>query len=137
MLQHVGAEREAQWAASVRGKARMAGRSPRPFDVTIGTMTISDITAKITFLPEGRSVRAGPIVGRSLGCALVIDGALYDVRFNLKPGKTIALGSTAVLDGMFPDLDAVLERLLVGKTFTLWDRGAIGHGIVLKIRGDA
>jgi hypothetical protein len=94
------------------------------------------MTAEITFLPKGRSVRAGPIVGRSLGCALVIDGALYDVRFDLKPGKTIELGSTAVLDGAFLDPDAVLKLLVVGMTFTLWDRGAIGHGVVLKVHGD-
>jgi hypothetical protein len=102
----------------------------------MGAMPMPDITAEITFLPKGRSVRAGPIVGRSLGCAVVIDGALYDVRFDLKPGKTIELGSVAVLDGTFRDLGAVLQLLVVGKSFTLWDRGAIGHGTVLKIHGD-
>lgn len=99
-------------------------------------MPASDFTAKITFLPKGRSVRSGPIVGRSLGCAVVIDGALYDVRFDLVPGESIALGDTAVLDGTFPDPGEVLKLLSVGKSFTLWDRGAIGHGVVLKLRGD-
>ena len=99
-------------------------------------MPTSDITARITFLPKGRNVRSGPIVGRSLGCAIVIDGTLYDVRFNLVPGQTIALGESAVLDGTFPDADVVLKVLAVGKSFTLWDRGAIGHGVVLEIRGD-
>jgi hypothetical protein len=99
-------------------------------------MASSDITAQITFLPKGRSVRAGPIVGRSLGCSLVIDGALYDVRFDLIPGKTIALGSTAVLEGVFDDPDAVRKLLVVGKSFTLWDGGAIGHGVLLKVHGE-
>lgn len=94
-----------------------------------------DITAEITFLPPGRSVRAGPIVGRSLGCAAVIDGALYEVRFDLKPGSAIELGSVAVLEGTFNDPQAALGLLAVGKSFTLWDRGAIGHGTVLKIHG--
>ena len=100
-------------------------------------MAPSDITAEITFLPKGRSVRAGPIVGQSLGCSVVIDGSLYDVRFDLVPGEAIALGSKAVLDGVFDNPDAALEVLAVGKTFTLWDRGAIGHGVVLKIKGEA
>ena len=99
----------------------------------IGTVRTSDITAEITFLPRGRNVRTGPIVGRSLGCEIVIDGALYEVRFDLVPGSSIALGSTAVLDGTFADLDAVSERLIVGTSFTLWDRGAIGHGKVLSV----
>ncbi|HUJ00038.1 MAG TPA: hypothetical protein VLY46_07365 [Usitatibacter sp.] len=99
-------------------------------------MQTPDITAEVTFLPRGRNVRTGPIVGRSLGCAIVIDGALYDVRFNLKPGETIELGSTAVLDGTFQDPDAVIKLLAIGKSFTLWDRGAIGHGTLLKIHGD-
>lgn len=103
----------------------------------MGAVPDSDITAEITFLPKGRSVRAGPIVGRSLGCSIVIDGTLYEVRFDLKPGKTIELGSTAVLDGIFDDLGAVSTLLTVGKTFTLWDRGAIGHGVVLKVHGAA
>lgn len=103
--------------------------------VTIGAVPTSDFTAQITFLPKGRNVRPGPIVGQSLGCALVIDGALYDVRFNLVPGETIALGATAVLEGTFPDPEPALKVLEVGKSFTVWDRGAIGHGIVLKIRG--
>lgn len=98
-------------------------------------MRTFDITAEITFLPKGRSVRAGPIVGRTLGCAIVIDGALYDIRFDLQPGKTIELGTTAVLCGTFTELDAVLELLAIGKSFTLWDHGAIGHGTVLKIHG--
>ncbi len=97
----------------------------------------SDITAQVTFLPKGRNVRPGPIVGRSLGCAVVIDGELYDIRFNLEPGKAIELGNTALLDGTFSDLDAVLERLVIGKSFTLWDRGAIGHGTVVKIHVDS
>ena len=100
-------------------------------------MRTSDITAEVTFLPRGRNVRTGPIVGRSLGCAVVIDGALYDIRFDLKPGNAIELGGTAVLDGTFADLGAVLGLLAVGKSFTLWDHGAIGHGTVLKIHGDA
>lgn len=100
-------------------------------------MRTSDITAEVTFLPKGRSVRSGPIVGRTLGCAVVIDGALYDVRFDLQPGKTIELGTTAVLRGTFGDLDAVQGLLVVGREFTLWDRGAIGHGTVLKVHGGA
>jgi hypothetical protein len=103
----------------------------------MGAVPDSDITAEVTFLPKGRSVRAGPIVGRSLGCSIVIDGTLYEVRFDLQPGKTIELGSTAVLEGMFEDPASVLAVLAVGKTFTLWDRGAIGHGVVLKVSGDA
>lgn len=99
-------------------------------------MPAFDITAEITFLPKGRSVRSGPIVGQSLGCALVIDGALYDVRFHLEPGNAIELGSTAVLEGTFDDPDAVRELLTVGKTFTLWERGAIGRGVVLKVHAD-
>ena len=99
-------------------------------------MPTSDITAEITFLPKGRNVRSGPIVGRSLGCAVVIDGSLYDIRFDLRPGEAIGLGSTAVLDGTFNDPDAVLGVLAVGKGFTLWDHGAIGHGTVLKIHGE-
>jgi len=97
----------------------------------------SDFTARITFLPKGRSVRSGPIVGRSLGCSVVVDGALYDVRFDLVPGETIALGDTAVLEGTFSDPGDVLKLLAVGKTITLWDHGAIGHGVVLKLGGDA
>ena len=99
-------------------------------------MRAPDITAEVTFLPKGRNVRTGPIVGRSLGCAVVIDGGLYDIRFDLDPGEAIALGGTAVLEGTFDDLDAVLELLAVGKSFTLWDRGAIGRGTVLKVRGN-
>jgi hypothetical protein len=97
----------------------------------------SDITAEITFLPKGRSVRAGPIVGRSLACAVVVDGTLYAIRFDLKPGEAIALGSTATLEGVFDNPDEVLKVLAVGKNFTLWDRGAIGHGVVVKIHGGA
>ncbi len=105
--------------------------------VTIAIMNTSDITAEITFLPKGRNVRNGPIVGRSLGCAMVIDGALYDVRFDLKPGKAIELGTTAVLSGTFGDLAAVIQLLVIGKRFTLWDHGAMGHGTVLEIHGAA
>ena len=97
---------------------------------------MSDITAEITFLPPGRNVRKGPLVGRSLACAVVIDGALYDARFDLEPGKSIALGATVVLEATFDDPDAVLKLLTVGKTLTLWERGAIGHGKVLKIHSD-
>jgi hypothetical protein len=97
--------------------------------------TTSDITAEVTFLPKGRNVRAGPIVGRSLGCSVVIDGSLYDIRFDLQPGKAIELGSTAVMHGTFDDFEAAHKVLEVGKAFTLWERGAIGHGVVLKIRG--
>ena len=96
-------------------------------------MRTSDITAEITFLPKGRNVRTGPIVGRSLGCAVVIDGALHDIRFDLEPGRAIELGGTAVLEGTFRDLDVVQQLLVVGKSFTLWDRGAIGQGTVLKV----
>ncbi len=98
---------------------------------------MSDITAEVTLLPRGRNVRSGPIVGRSLGCSVVIDGALYGARFELKPGKALELGSTVVLEGSFDDPDAVLKLLEVGKALTLWDRGAIGHGKVLKIHGPA
>ena len=94
---------------------------------------MSDITAEVTLLPAGRNVRSGPIVGRSLGCSVVIDGGLYEARFELKPGKALELGSTVVLEGTFDDLDAVMKLLAVGKSLTLWDRGAIGHGKVLKI----
>ncbi|HYC36402.1 MAG TPA: hypothetical protein VEC19_08260 [Usitatibacter sp.] len=94
---------------------------------------MADITAEVTFLPKGRNVRAGPIVGRSLGCGMVVDGAVYEIRFDLKPGKTIELGSTAVLEGSFNEPSAVLGLLTVGKTFTLWERGAIAHGKVLEI----
>ena len=59
----------------------------------------------------------------------------HDVRFDLEPGKAIELGATAVLEGTFLDPDAVLKVLAVGKSFTLWERGAIGHGTVLKTRG--
>ena len=64
---------------------------------------------------------------------MVIDGGLYEARFELKPGKALELGSTVVLEGTFDDLDAVMKLLAVGKSLTLWDRGAIGHGKVLKI----
>ena len=94
----------------------------------------SDITAEITFLPKGRNVRAGPIVGRSLGCEVVIDGAKYQIRFDLEPGKAIELGSTATMHGTFDDFEAVQPVLEVGKAITLWERGAIGHGVVKKIR---
>lgn len=95
----------------------------------------SDITVEITFLPKGRNVRAGPIVGRSLGCEVVIDGARYPIRFELEPGKAIELGSTALMHGTFDDFDSVLPVLSVGKAITLWEqRGAIGHGVVKKIR---
>lgn len=95
---------------------------------------MSDITAEITLLPPGRSVRNGPLVGRSLGCSVVIDGVLYEARFDLKPGESIALGSTAILEGNFEDPDAALKVLSVGKAITLWEqRGAIGHGKVLKL----
>ena len=95
---------------------------------------MSDITAEITLLPAGRSVRNGPLVGRSLGCSVVIDGVLYEARFDLKPGESIALGSTAILEGNFEDPEAALKVLSVGKSITLWEqRGAIGHGKVLKL----
>jgi hypothetical protein len=94
-----------------------------------------DITAEITLLPAGRNVRKGPLVGRSLGCSVVIDGALYDARFDLEPGKAIALGTTVVLEATFDDPDAVLKLLTVGKPLTLWENGAVGHGKVLKIHG--
>ena len=94
----------------------------------------SDITAEITFLPKGRNVRPGPIVGRSLGCEVVIDGAKYPIRFDLEPGKAIELGSTAVMHGTFDDFESVQSVLEVGKAITLWERGAIGHGVVKKIR---
>ncbi len=100
-------------------------------------MATADFTASITFLPSGWNVRSGPIVGRALACAVVIDGSLYDVRFELTPGKSIALGATAELDGTFPDLAAVRDLLAVGKSFTLWDHGAIGHGVVVKLHGGA
>ena len=76
-------------------------------------------------------------MGRSLGCAIVVDGALYDVRFELVPGETIALGATAVLDGTFSEPMDVLALLTVGKRFTVWDRGALGHGVVTKIHDEA
>jgi len=94
---------------------------------------MSDITAEITLLPMGRNVRNGPLVGRSLGCSVVIDGALYKARFDLTPGKALELGTTVVLEGSFDDPDAALKVLTVGKAVTLWDRGAIGHGKVLKL----
>ena len=91
------------------------------------------ITVEVTFLPKGRNVRAGPIVGRSLGCQLVIDGGLHDVRFELQPGKTIDLGSTAVLEATFEDPDGARGLVEVGKSITLWERGAIGHGTIVKV----
>ena|SRR5688572_18408519 len=96
---------------------------------------MSNVTAEITLLPKGRNVRTGPLVGRSLGCEVVIDGGVYEARFDLEPGKVIALGSTVVLEGTFDDPDAVMKLLTVGKTLTLWERGAIGHGKILKIHG--
>ena len=73
-------------------------------------------------------------MGRTLGCAMVLEGALYDVRFELVPGEAIALGDTAVLDGTFAEPGTLLGRLVVGNAFTLWDHGALGHGVVLKVR---
>ena len=72
-------------------------------------------------------------MGRSLGCDIVVDGALYGVRFELVPGQAIALGGTAVLHATFSEPAAVLPLLAVGKSFTVWDRGALGSGVVLKI----
>ncbi len=91
------------------------------------------MTAEITLLPLGRSTRKGPLVGKWFSCSIVVDGALYDARFDLEPAKTIQLGSTVTLPATFEDPDAVLKLLSVGKSFTLWERGAIGHGKVLKI----
>ncbi|HEX4333784.1 MAG TPA: hypothetical protein VH040_16735 [Usitatibacter sp.] len=66
---------------------------------------------------------------------MVIDGALYEARFDLEPGKAIALGTTVVLEGTFEDPDTVLKLLAVGTPITLWENGAVGHGKVLKIHG--
>src|SRR5438445_6745487 len=98
----------------------------------MGTEQMSHITVEITFLPKGRNVRAGPIVGRSLGCEMLIDGSLYAVRFDLQPGKSIQLGSTAILEATFDDPEVTRGLLAVGKNVTLWERGAIGHGRVVK-----
>ncbi len=92
------------------------------------------ITAEITLLPPGHSARNGPLVGKWFTCPIVVDGALYEARFDLEPARTIQLGSTVTLDATFSDPDAVLKVLTVGKSFTLWTRGAIGHGKVLTIR---
>ena len=94
---------------------------------------MSHVSLQVTLLPAGRNVRTGPLVGRSLGCSVVIDGSLYDVRFELNPGKAIPLGTSAVLEATFADPDVVLKLLTVGKTMTLWERGSIGEGTVLKI----
>ena len=93
-----------------------------------------DISIEVTFLPKGHNVRPGPIVGRTLGCELVIDGAKYPIRFELEPGKTLELGSTATMQGTFEDFEEVRPVLAVGKAVTLWERGAIGHGVIRKIR---
>lgn len=94
---------------------------------------MADITLEVTFLPKGRNVRPGPIVGRSLGCEAVIDGSLYGVRFELEPGRTIELGSTVVLEGTFDEPESALAKLAVGKTIRLWERGAMADAKVLKI----
>jgi hypothetical protein len=91
------------------------------------------VSLNVSLLPAGRSVRPGPLVGRSLSCSVVIDGSLYDIRFELDPGKAVALGTSVVLKGTFADPDTVLKLLTVGKTVTLWERGAIGEGTVVKI----
>ena len=97
---------------------------------------MSHITANVTLLPAGHNVRKGPLVGRSLGCEVVIDGNLYPIRFELQPGKTIALGTSAVLEGTLDQPEEVLQLLSVGKKITLWERGAIGEAVVLEIRAD-
>ncbi len=95
-----------------------------------------DVTVEVTLLPMGRSARKGPLVGKWFGCPVVVDGVLFEARFDLPPAKTIALGSTVTLDATFNEPEAVMKLLTVGKSITLWERGAIGHGKVVKIHAD-
>ena len=95
-----------------------------------------DITANIILLATAKDGRSSEILGPSYGCPLGVDGAFFDIRFDLSEIGRIAPGESVKLRGQFLDREGAAPHFAVGKQFTLWEGGTIGTGTVVEVHGD-
>jgi hypothetical protein len=90
-----------------------------------------DILVEVELLPTEQGGRLGATPPDSYSVILGIDGEHWSSRFDLTEFGSITPGATVVAPVKFLSPEAHTQ-FTVGRTFSVWEIGDIGHGRVLK-----
>lgn len=92
-----------------------------------------DIEARVTLYETWQGGRRGPTPREMLGCKMVIDGEILDVRLYfqssgpLRPGKS----ANVAIGFLFPE--HAKTHVEVGKKFLLREINTIGEGVIRRV----